>query len=61
MDLIDMDFSPQTLSIIYQALEMKVKYNKIDFMQLLIKENIITISSKVDSFVEPFNNLLPKG
>jgi len=61
VDLIDIHFSPQTLSIIFQAIEMKTKYNKMDFLQILIKENIDSIKTNVDSFVEPFKNLLSKG
>lgn len=62
VDLIDLDFSPQTLNIVFKAIEMKTRYNKIDFLQILIKENINTISPKVDSYVQPFKEfLLPKG
>lgn len=62
VDLIDLDFSPQTLNIVFQAIEMKTRYNKIDFLQILIQENINTISPKVDSYVQPFKEfLLPKG
>lgn len=62
IDLIDMEFSPQTLSIVFKAIDMKAKYNKLDLLQILIQENINPISPKVDSFVQPFKEfLLPEG
>lgn len=59
VDLIDMDWSPQSLSLIYAAIESRPSFSRMDFMQLLIKENINTILSKVDKYIEPFNRMLP--
>jgi len=59
IDLIDMDFSPQSLKLIYSAIEMKPSFSKMDFMSILVKENINTILAKMDHFMTPFNKLLP--
>ena len=59
IDLIDMDWSPQSLSLIYAAIESHPSFSRMDFMQLLIRENINTILSKVDKYIEPFNRMLP--
>lgn len=59
VDLIDMDWSPQSLSLIYSAIESKPSFSRMDFMQLLIKENINTILEKVDKYIEPFTKMLP--
>lgn len=59
VDLIDMEWSPQSLSLIYSAIESHPSFSRMDFMQLLIRENINTILSKVDKFIEPFNKMLP--
>ena len=59
VDLIDMDWSPQSLNLIYAAIESKPSFSRMDFMQILIKENINTILSKVDSFIEPLQKMLP--
>jgi len=59
IDLIDMDWSPQSLSLIYAAVESHPSFSRMDFMQILIKENINTILAKVDKFIEPFNKMLP--
>lgn len=60
IDLIDMDWSPQSLSLIYAAIESHPSFSRMDFMQLLIRENINTILAKVDKFIEPFNKMLPE-
>jgi DNA polymerase-1 len=60
IDLINMDFSPQSLSIIYSAINSKPSFSKMDFMQLLLKENINTITARVDEFMKPILNMLPK-
>jgi DNA polymerase-1 len=60
VDLIDTDFSPQTMGVIYQAIESMPSFSRMEFMQILIKENINTILAKVDEFMEPFNKMLPK-
>jgi hypothetical protein len=54
-----MEWSPQSLSLIYAAIESNPSFSRMDFMQLLIRENINTILSKVDKFIEPFNKMLP--
>lgn len=59
VDLIDMDWSPQSLSLIYAAIESHPSFSRMDFMQILIRENINTILAKVDKFIEPFNKMLP--
>lgn len=59
IDLIDIDWSPQSLSLIYAAIESHPSFSKMDFMQLLIKENINTILSKLDRYIEPFTKMLP--
>lgn len=59
IDLIDIDWSPQSLSLIYRAIESNPSFSRMDFMQFLIRENINTILAKVDKFIEPFNKMLP--
>ena len=59
IDLIDMDWSPQSLNLIYAAIESNPSFSRMDFMQILIRENINTILAKVDKFIEPFNKMLP--
>ena len=59
VDLIDMDWSPQSLSLIYAAIESKPSFSKMDFLQILIRENINTILSKADSWMIPFHKMLP--
>ena len=59
VDLIDMDWSPQSLGLIYAAIESTPSFSRMDFMQILIRENINTILAKVDKFIEPFNKMLP--
>lgn len=61
VDLIDMEWSPQSLSLIYSAIESKPTFSKMDFMQLLIKENINTILATVDQFTAPFKKMLPES
>jgi len=60
VDLIDMDWSPQSLQLIYSAIESKPSFSAMDFMQILIKENINTILEKVQDWTKPFNLMLPK-
>jgi DNA polymerase-1 len=59
IDLIDIDWSPQSLNLIYRAIESNPSFSRMDFMQFLIRENINTILAKVDKFIEPFNKMLP--
>jgi DNA polymerase-1 len=59
IDLIDMDFSPQSLKLIYSAIELKPSFSKMDFISILVKENINTILAKMDNFMMPFQKLLP--
>lgn len=59
VDLIDMDFSPQSLKLIYSAIELKPSFSKMDFISILVRENINTILAKMDNFMIPFNKLLP--
>lgn len=60
VDLIDMDFSPQSLKLIYSAIELQPSFCRMDFISILVKENINTILAKMDNFIQPFNKLLPQ-
>jgi 5'-3' exonuclease len=60
VDLIDMDWSPQSLQLIYSAIESKPSFSAMDFMQILIKENINTILAKVQDWMKPFHQMLPE-
>lgn len=59
IDLVDIEFSPQTMMVINKAIESQPSFLKMGFMQILIRENINTILSKVDEFILPFNKMLP--
>jgi 5'-3' exonuclease len=60
VDLIDMDWSPQSLQLIYSAIESKPSFSNMDFLQILIKENINTILAKVEDWMKPFRTMLPE-
>jgi 5'-3' exonuclease len=60
VDLVDMDWSPQSLQLIYAAIESKPSFSAMDFMQILIRENINTILAKVQDWMKPFHQMLPE-
>jgi len=60
VDLIDMDWSPQSLQLIYAAVESKPSFSAMDFMQILIRENINTILEKMQDWMKPFHQMLPE-
>jgi hypothetical protein len=55
-----MDWSPQSLNLIYAAIESKPSFSRMDFLQILIKENINTILAKVEDWMKPFHQMLPE-